>query len=112
MSEPWKKSAAARCKEAKTAAGIYAVRCAPTGALWAGRATSLATVWNRITFELRQGCHRDRALQAAWNAHGPAALLFEPLERLDDDTLPYQRDGMLKDRLEAWCRRLGAAPLL
>lgn len=108
MSEQWKKEASAGYKQRKTVSGIFSVRCLPTNAIWVGRAANLATIWNRITFELRHGSARNKALQAAWNEHGPESWRFEACEHLDDDTLPYQRDAILKDRLEHWRTRLSA----
>jgi hypothetical protein len=45
-----RKAAIAACKKRKTAAGIYAVRCAPTGQTWVGQTLNLETIQNRIWF--------------------------------------------------------------
>ena len=108
MSDLNRKAVTARYKELKTVAGIFSLTCVPTQAVWVGRATNLATVLNRIMFELRHGSCRTPGLQAAWRAHGPDAFRFDELERLDDDTLPYQRDGILKERLEHWSAQRAA----
>ena len=75
---------------------------------WVGRAPDLATIENCLRFTLRHGSHRQRSLQAAWNAHGPDAFRFEALERLEDEDIVYVRDRVLKERLAHWQAKLGA----
>ncbi len=103
-----RKAAVAAYKERKIVAGIYAVRCVPTGQSWAGRALNLGTVQNRLWFTLRQGGNPHRNLQAAWREHGAEGFAFEEIERLDEEDLAYVRDRILKDRLAHWCASLGA----
>ena len=43
-----RKAAIAAYKKRKSAAGIYAVRCAPTGESWIGQTLNLETIQNRI----------------------------------------------------------------
>jgi hypothetical protein len=97
-----RKAAIAAYKKRKSAAGIYAVRCAPTGQAWIGQALNLETIQNRIWFSLRAGGHPNRELQGAWAAHGADAFAFEPLEQLEDEELPYVRDALLKERAVHW----------
>ncbi|WP_158812449.1 GIY-YIG nuclease family protein [Methylocapsa sp. S129] len=103
-----RKAAVASYKERKTAAGIYVVRCAASGQQWVGRAPDLATMWNRLSFTLRQSANTHRTLQAAWRAHGAEAFTFEEIERIDDEALAYVRERILKERLAYWCATLGA----
>ena len=103
-----RKAAIAAYKERKTAVGIYVVRCEATGQAWVGQALELEKVPNRIWFTLRQGGHRCRGLQAAWNAHGAAGLTFAECERLDEDETRYIRDALLKERLLHWQSELKA----
>ncbi len=98
-------------KKRSAAAGIYAVRCAPTAQAWIGRAPDLATIQNRVWFALRTGSATRRSLQAAWNAHGADAFGFEVLERIEDEDLAFAREKRLKDRLAHWCAHLGAEPI-
>jgi hypothetical protein len=95
-----KKAAAAAYKERKIIAGIYAVRCVPTGQRWVGRAPDLSTVQSRLWFTLRQGNNPHRTLQAAWREHGADGFIFEEVERLDEEALAYVRERALRDR---WC---------
>ena len=108
MSNQLRKAAVAAYKERRADAGIYALRCAATGQTWVGRAADLATIWNRLSFTLRQGGNPHRALQAAWRAHGAEAFTFEEIERLDEETPGYLSDRALKDRLDHWRKQLNA----
>jgi hypothetical protein len=103
-----RKAATADWKERKTAAGIYAVRCQASGQCWAGRAPDLGTIQNRLWFTLRQGTNPHPTLQAAWQAHGIDNFSFEAVERIEDESIGYVRDRILKDRLAHWCAALGA----
>ncbi|MDF2119648.1 GIY-YIG nuclease family protein [Roseiarcaceae bacterium H3SJ34-1] len=102
-----RKAAVAAYKERKVAIGIFAVRCLPTGQTWCGRALDLGAIRNRIWFMLRQNNSRHAGnlanLQAAWNEHGADAFVLEEIERIDDKTLAYVRDRVLKERLAYWC---------
>ena len=111
MTPELRKAASAAYKERKSVAGIYALRCAPTGEIWVGSTLTLETVWRRIEFSLRSGGDPHRDLQAAWTAHGPVAFALEELERLKDEDLPYVRDTLLKERLAYWRATLGAGAL-
>jgi len=106
-----RKAAVAAYKERKVVAGIYLLSCLATGERWAGQAPDLATIQNRVWFTLRHGSHRQRGLQAAWNAHGEAGFSFGEVERLDDKALEAGRERVLKARLAHWCAELGAEAL-
>ncbi|MDB5441566.1 MAG: hypothetical protein JWM33_3993 [Caulobacteraceae bacterium] len=97
-----RKAAIAAYKERKTACGVFAVRCAPSGQVWIGDSRHLDTQQNGIWFSLRQGSGRNPALQAAWTEHGEAAFSFEALERLADDTSAYLLRSALKARAAFW----------
>ncbi|MCK1368130.1 GIY-YIG nuclease family protein [Bradyrhizobium sp. 62] len=106
-----RKAAIAAYKDRKTVAGIYVVRCAASGEAWVGQAPNLETIQNRIWFSLRQGSHTCRRLQAAWNAHGEAALTFGECERLEDEETAYVRNALLKERMLHWLSELKAEPI-
>jgi hypothetical protein len=97
-----RKAAIAAYKKRKTAAGIFAVRCAALGQAWIGQTLTLDTVQNRLWFSLRVGSHSNRELQAAWATHGADTFTFEPLEQLTEEDLPYVRDKLLKEREIHW----------
>jgi hypothetical protein len=106
-----RKAAVAAYKKRKSAAGIYAVRCAVSGEAWIGQTLNLETIQNRIWFSLRAGGHSNRALQSAWAAHGADAFTFEPLEQLKDEELPYVRDTILRERVLHWRSTLNGSVL-
>ena len=106
-----RKAAIADYKKRKAAAGIFAVRCAPSGQAWIGQALNLDTIQNRIWFSLRVGSHSNRELQSAWVAHGADAFSFEPLETLKDEELAYVRDTLLKERAAHWRTELKGASI-
>lgn len=108
MTGDGRKAALAAYRERKTSAGIYAVRCLPTGQIWVGRAPDLATIQNRLWFTLRLGRHPRRSLQDAWTHHGAESFTFEVVEKLKDSRSAYVRDASLKERLAHWRTNLDA----
>ena len=106
-----KKAAIAAYKTHKSAAGIYAVRCAASGEAWIGQTLNLETIQNRIWFSLRTGGHSNRDLQRAWTTHGADAFSFDPIEQLKDEELAYVRDALLKERFVHWRSTLNASTL-
>ena len=96
-------------KEKKAAPGVYIIQCAATGEAWVGGSRNLDAQQNSLWFGLRTGGHPNRALQAAWNAHGEAGLTFEALERIDDaDLTPLGLADLIKARERHWLATLGA----
>ncbi|MBC6982216.1 GIY-YIG nuclease family protein [Caulobacter sp. 17J80-11] len=106
-----RRAAAAAYKERKTAAGVFAVRCAATGQVWVGESRHLATQQNGLWFSLKHGSCMNRDVQAAWAAHGEDAFSFEPLEQLEADLSPYLVRTALKERSIEWRSKLAAARL-
>lgn len=106
-----KKAAIAAYKERKADAGIYLVRCSASGQQWVGSAADLRTIWNRLSFALRQGNQRPFSLQAAWRDHGAEAFIFDVVERVDAEKLVYGRERTLGDRVTHWSKTLSAEPI-
>lgn len=106
-----RKAVVAAYKERKRAAGIFAVRCTPTGECWVGRAPDLRTIGNRIWFDLSMGSSPHRHLQAQWQIHGKAAFALETLEVIDPDLGDYACKQALEERLAHWRATLGAKAL-
>ena len=99
-------------KERKVEAGIYAVRCVPTGQAWVGVAPDLSNRQNGVWFSLRLGSHREKTLQGAWNTHGADAFVFEAVEVVDTEGLEgSMRASRLKDRRAHWIETLNATGL-
>ena len=111
MDKNERKTAVSAYKERKAVAGVYAIRCAPTGEQWIGAAPDLSTIWTRCSFALRQGVEMNKALQSAWNAHGPDSFAFRILEEIDLEQLTYGRERALKERVQHWREALGAAAI-
>ena len=111
MDRSERKAAVSAYKERKAIAGVYAIRCAATGEQWVGTAPDLSTIWTRRAFALRQGVETNRALQSAWNIHGPESFAFRILEEIDLEQLRYGRERALKERVQHWREMLGAAAI-
>ncbi|MGB8841057.1 MAG: GIY-YIG nuclease family protein [Aliidongia sp.] len=103
-----RKAAIVAYKERKTVSGIYAVRCAASGQVWVGQAPNIGTIQTRIWFGLRHRSSPNRDLQDAWNSHGADSIVFEELERLDEEELTYIRSALLRDRAAHWRATLAA----
>jgi hypothetical protein len=100
-------------KERKVLRGVFAVRCAATGQVWVGASRNLDQQQNAIWFGLKSGGYINRAVQAAWTAHGQAGLAFEVLETFDDEDMgPVGRADLAKARAACWREQLGAAKLV
>ena len=97
-----KREAARQFKERKPAAGIYALRCLPTGRAWVEVSPNLAAAQNSQYFQLRQHLHRNHDLQIAWNQHGEQSFAFEVLETIPEDTPALNLRDLLKQRKHAW----------
>ena len=113
MNRDRKRELAAAYRERKARPGVYAVRCTASGEAWVGGSRDLADGRkNGLWFSLRLGSHPNRALLAAWKAHGEAAFVYEELELLDSEALSgWLLDQALKDAIAAWRGRLGAGAL-
>ncbi len=100
-------------KERKVNAGVFAVRCQPTGEVWISASRNLDSQKTSLWFQLKmKGCY-TRALQDAWNQHGEPAFAFEVLETVEDDELsPMGLADRLKSLDAAWREKLGAAKAL
>ena len=96
-------------KERKAVAGVYAVRCVPSGEFWTAGSRNVDAQQNSLWFGLRNGGHINRAMQGAWAVHGEAAFSFEVLERINDEALtPQGVLDRLKIRQPHWLVELGA----
>ena len=99
--------------ERKRSQGVFAVRCVASGEVWVDASRNLDSQSNSIWFSLRQGGHRNKAAQAAWNAHGVDAFVYDVLEEIsDEDLTPLGVRDLLKVRERHWREVLGAGSLL
>lgn len=97
-----RKEAAREFKERKPSPGIYALRCLTTGRTWVDSSPNLDAAQNSQFFQLRQRLHRNKELQAEWNAQGEASFSFEVLEALPEDTPPLNLRDLLQESKQAW----------
>ncbi len=96
-------------KERKVEAGIFAVRCAPSGEVWVGQSRNLYGQQNSFAMGLKLGQFRNAAVDAAHRAHGAASITYEVVEIIDDEELSSMgRDDLLKRREKHWLDELGA----
>lgn len=82
--------------------GIYWILNTISGKVYVGSAVSIAQRFRQHRHRLRQGAHRSRHLQSAWNKHGEDAFAFSCLEVVDCKELLVERE-------QAWIDLLGAA---
>jgi hypothetical protein len=106
-----RKEAIRKFKERKPALGVFAVRCPVSGRVWVDSSRNLDAAKNGTWFGLRSGGHRDKSLQAEWNAHGESEFQYEILEKLDEDVHPLAIADLLKEGRSRWIAQLGARGL-
>jgi hypothetical protein len=106
-----RKEAIAEYKNRKTPRGTYAVRFADEGPAWVDATPDLDAARNHTLAALRMGAHRNKELQAEWNARGESAFRYEVLEKLEDDLAPMAWKDLLKDKKKEWVARLSAQPV-
>jgi hypothetical protein len=81
--------------------GIFAIRNQATGRVSVKASRNVPGAINRLSFELRQGCHRDRSLQALWHARGADGVTMDVLERVCERQDPAFDDDAGGGRLSA-----------
>ena len=106
-----RKEAIKEYKARKVPRGVFAVRCTATGQIWVDSSPNLDAAPNGLWFGLRSGLHRNKALQAEWNAHGEPVFQYEVLEKLDEDVHPMSVTDLLKEKKRQWAAKFGAQSL-
>lgn len=82
-------------KQTHRAMGIYQIRNISNEKILLGSSLNLPGTLNRHKFELQMGGHRNKVLQAEWNALGSKNFVFEILDELepkDDPDYNYEDD--------------------
>jgi hypothetical protein len=97
-----RKEAAREFKERKPVPGIYGLVCHTTGRRWIDSSRNLNAVQNGQFFQLRQGLHRNKDLQAEWKSQGEESFEFVVLEALAEDTSPLLLNDLLAERKRVW----------
>jgi hypothetical protein len=91
-------------------AGVYGVRNTATGKTLLGLSPNVPDVLNRQRFQLQNGSHPDKELQADWNDLGPDAFTFETLDLLKPSDDPgYGPSEDLRALKEMWLETLAAS---
>jgi hypothetical protein len=103
-----RKEAIAAYKNRKTPRGMYVLRFSDDGPLFVDAVPDLDAARNGLLFCLRIGAHRNKNLQAEWDAHGESAFHYEVLEKLEDDLAPMAWRDLLKEKKKEWLGKLGA----
>ena len=107
MSKVDRKVSIREYKDTPRPAGIFCVRNTTTGMSLVGSTPNLPGMLNRQRFQLENGSHPDRGLQADWNELGPDAFKFEVLDRLEPREEPgYDPAEDLRVLKEMWLERL------
>lgn len=78
--------------------GVYLIRNSRTGRGYAGSSVNVEVRWNQHRVDLNGQRHHCKALQQAWNKHGPSSFEFMLLETCPED--------QLKVLEQAWLNRL------
>ena len=90
--------------------GIFRVRNVPVRKSFVGSSADLPSILNRHRFQLENGSHANKALQTDWIALGPAAFVFEILDRLQPKDEPtYDPREDLSVLREIWADKLVAS---
>jgi len=94
-------------KERRPTAGVFAIKNTASGRVLLGSSLNLDGSLNKHRFMLKIGSHRNAALQADWQRHGPEAFTFEILETV----APSDRPGFdVREELalleEIWIEKL------
>ncbi|MGL5512479.1 MAG: GIY-YIG nuclease family protein [Sporomusa sp.] len=74
-------------KQTPTPMGVYRLTNKQNGKILIGSSMNLPGKKNSILFQLKQGAHPVKELQADWTANGPDAFDFEVLENLKHEKI-------------------------
>jgi hypothetical protein len=106
-----RKEMARRYKETPRPAGVFRVTHTPSGRTLLGSSKDAPAMLNRIQAELRTRGHRNKKLQADWDAGGPDAFEFEILDLLSPkETAGYDPSEDLVALEELWRDKLHLDP--
>lgn len=81
--------------------GVYQILCIPTSKIYIGSAVDMHDRWDRHRRDLRQGNHRNRHLQSAWEKYGEENFEFCVLE--------FVATSELLNAEQMWIDRTGCA---
>jgi hypothetical protein len=91
-------------------AGIFRIRNTTSGRSLVGSAANLPGALNRHRFQLENGSHSDKELQADWKELGADAFTFETLDQLKPSEEPdYDPTEDLAVLKQMWIDKLADA---
>ncbi|MFB3907758.1 MAG: GIY-YIG nuclease family protein [Candidatus Eisenbacteria bacterium] len=95
-------------KETARPAGIFRIRNTASGRSLVGSSPNLPAILNRQRFQLENGSHPDKELQADYSALGAGSFEFEELDRLavPEDQPDYDPTEDLRVLKDLWLERL------
>lgn len=103
-----KRALAQQYKAAFPSMGVYVIRNLANGRTHVDASNNVEGAINRHQFELRQGTHRHRALQADWRMHGAAQFQFEVIDRVTERADPqFDYAAALASLLALWREEYG-----
>jgi hypothetical protein len=103
-----RREAARAFRERKPSIGVYAIRCSTSGDVWVESSLNLDAAENGQFFQLRNGLHRNKEMQAVWRANGEKAFSFQVMERLPEDTPSLNLSDLLLERKRYWVEQAKA----
>ena len=79
-SQARRRALARQARDAFPPMGVFAIHNLASGCVRVKASRNVPGAINRIGFELRQGTHPDKSLQAEWNDLGPDRFRMDTLE--------------------------------
>lgn len=94
-------------KSAMVPMGVFAIRNTINQKVYVGGSSNLEGAMNRHRFELSMKTHRNKAMLADWQMHGPQAFRFEVLDRIAQRSDPkFDYAAELAASLALWQEEL------
>ncbi|GGO39464.1 GIY-YIG nuclease family protein [Deinococcus humi] len=90
--------------------GVYRVTHTPSGCTLLGHSLHLEGMLNRIRFQLQNGLHPQKSMQADWRADGADAFTFEVLDEITPKNPGDEPVDDLKELLALWQEKLNLLP--
>lgn len=87
-----RRALARQARDAFPPMGVFTIRNLSTGSVRVRASRHVPGAINRMGFELRQGSHTDKTLQAEWSAQGPDGFeiaVVEMVKERDDPAFDY-----------------------
>lgn len=90
--------------------GVYRVTHLPSGRTLLGYSLHLEGMLNRIRFQLENGMHPNKIMQADWKMDGPGGVVFGVLDEIGPKTPGDEPVDDLRELLTLWQEKLSLPP--